>query len=625
MEIPELSRKVASRKAVLKNLEHALNLEKLKGIKAVQQSISLSSGKMEQQDAVELYTEQLEQLNEEISDSIRKIRFVNDRMQDTFERTRASRSVLGVEMPDEEQPDFPMFTLTAPPDSPNLRRRRLSSLGGLPDMPRQRLATIDSTPHSPFSDGSCSSSFSSHGFVEDIETGVDDFQAEYEDTVPPTYGIFESDVSEQTIPHFELSSSPDTADQAAVFENTFFGTALSTTPTGVEPASAETMPSPVAEQSLPEEQGKEDVSLNASTIPEDADTNELFQCPMGPARTRVIGESDCVNELYSSESENDVSHDTGPSPSSTLLSEHALEIERPPPPADSPLVHQSSSRKSLRIMTQLPQGVTKIATRAVVGGSGQVKNLVVDGSGQVVRVAKDGSQQVKNAMKEINTKNFRRAADFGAKNVMKAKEVGVNQILKAKDLGVGNVKNLASFVLGNGDGTPRDAGFVVFTKLSTTHAALQMVHHPKPFVMEVTEAPDPHDIFWRNVSMLHKARQVGNLTSLGLSTLLCFFWTIPVSFIASLTEVSSLRASVSFINDMLNAAPWLEPVLAQLAPLLLMTLNAILPAILREFTKLEGHIASSAVEASLFIKMATFMVRTKPFASAQAPTCEVGV
>jgi hypothetical protein len=265
-------------------------------------------------------------------------------------------------------------------------------------------------------------------------------------------------------------------------------------------------------------------------------------------------------------------------------------------------------------MMQLPQDVTKIATRAVVGGSGQVKNLVVDRSGQVVRVAKDGSQQVKKAMKEVNAKNLKKAADFGAKNVMKVKDVSVHQIRKAKDMGVGNVKNLASYVLGNGDGTPRDSGFVAFTKLSTTHAALQMVHHPKPFEMQVTEAPEPHDIFWRNVGMPHKARQGGKLTSLGLSTLLCLFWTIPVSFIASLTEVNSLRASVAFINDMLNAAPWLEPVLAQLAPLLLMILNAILPTILREFTKMEGHIASSAVEASLFIKMASFMVRTNPSA-----------
>jgi hypothetical protein len=31
----------------------------------------------------------------------------------------------------------------------------------------------------------------------------------------------------------------------------------------------------------------------------------------------------------------------------------------------------------------------------------------------------------------------------------------------------------------NASGSARDAGFVVFTNLFTTQAALQMVHHPK--------------------------------------------------------------------------------------------------------------------------------------------------
>lgn len=108
--------------------------------------------------------------------------------------------------------------------------------------------------------------------------------------------------------------------------------------------------------------------------------------------------------------------------------------------------------------------------------------------------------------------------------------------------------------------------------------------------------------------MPHKARQIGRLTSIGLTVLLCFFWTIPVSFIASLTEVDALRESVEFIDQMLTKAPWMQPILEQLAPLLLLCLNAFLPVILREFSKLEGHIGSSLLEASLFTKIAGFMV-----------------
>jgi hypothetical protein len=108
--------------------------------------------------------------------------------------------------------------------------------------------------------------------------------------------------------------------------------------------------------------------------------------------------------------------------------------------------------------------------------------------------------------------------------------------------------------------------------------------------------------------MPHKAKQTGKLISLGLSGLLCLTWTVPVSFISSLTEVETLRESVPAIDNMLTKAPWMEFILQQLAPLLLLCLNAFLPFLLRFISTFEGHIAASALEASLFRKMAAFQV-----------------
>ena len=62
---------------------------------------------------------------------------------------------------------------------------------------------------------------------------------------------------------------------------------------------------------------------------------------------------------------------------------------------------------------------------------------------------------------------------------------------------VGGAANLATsavnLVSGTEDGVAHPSGFVTFAKLSTASAALQMVHHPQPFTMEVMEAPDPDD------------------------------------------------------------------------------------------------------------------------------------
>ena len=50
-----------------------------------------------------------------------------------------------------------------------------------------------------------------------------------------------------------------------------------------------------------------------------------------------------------------------------------------------------------------------------------------------------------------------------------------------------------SLIIGGDDGQLHPSGFIVFTKLATANAALQMIHHQLPFAMEVSEAPDPKD------------------------------------------------------------------------------------------------------------------------------------
>jgi len=171
-------------------------------------------------------------------------------------------------------------------------------------------------------------------------------------------------------------------------------------------------------------------------------------------------------------------------------------------------------------------------------------------------------------------------------------------------------------LVGRDDGEPRQSGFITFTKLSSTQACLQMIHHPIPFTMTVAEAPDPDDIFWANVGKSHESLQLGKLAGLCCTIILCLFWTVPVSFIASLTAIDSLTAKLPFLAKWVEEAPWLAPALAQLAPVMIILLNSMLPMILGEFCKLEGPISSSILEASLFVKLAAFMIIQTFFVSA---------
>lgn len=596
MEIPDLERKVRQRKRVQANLEHALALERLKGITPIHQSVHISTGKVEERELVEVYGEQLGELNEEIRDAIRKIKFKNDRIQDTFQRNRATRSGLSLEEEEEEDEftnmdwkaygNMKLFPLNAPSDndspSGGIRRRRLSTIN-----------SIDSSPCSPFSVGSPTSPFSGNdsdasslqdSIHDDIETGLrvdtgieieQDVTEDEDDLVlkRPTlskegdssnFGIFQgqsepSIIIQQSEPSTRTVTpiNVDADDPSAVFANAFFGWPLtpkdsnhmvvadSVTPS-VDNDVVEiekVIPETVESRSDEVDDGMTDLDLaqaaSASSVTISATRateNEPFNFVADPATLHYNSHGEDTNQ-ESSHSE---------TVSQNLTSEQMNDPSDRTSPTES-----DNSRQSMRETQKLSHGMSHRASQAVKDGSGRVKKVVTGGSGHVKKAVKDGSQhalrastyvvkegsgkvkkvvsdssgQVKNVVvsgsaqakkvvisgsnqakkvvvsgvkdgshqvtKRVNPENLRKATDLGVKGVRKATDAGVSQIAKVTDMSVGNVKSFASYVLGSGDGTPLDAGFVVFSKLSTTHAALQMIHHPRPFVMDVQEAPMP--------------------------------------------------------------------------------------------------------------------------------------
>jgi hypothetical protein len=158
------------------------------------------------------------------------------------------------------------------------------------------------------------------------------------------------------------------------------------------------------------------------------------------------------------------------------------------------------------------------------------------------------------------------------------------------------------------EGKMHGAGFVVFSKLSIVHATLQMVQSRAPFRMEVLEAPDCDNIVWKNVGREHKSLMVGKLISLALTTAICLLWTIPIAFAASLSSVAALEQAVPFIGTLIQKAPFLEPVIQLLAPLLVTVVDALLPLILTQLCLLEGPVSGAIIQASLFAKIAAFKI-----------------
>jgi calcium permeable stress-gated cation channel len=116
------------------------------------------------------------------------------------------------------------------------------------------------------------------------------------------------------------------------------------------------------------------------------------------------------------------------------------------------------------------------------------------------------------------------------------------------------------------------------------------------------------DVFWKNVGKTHHELSLGKLLSFGLTTALCLFWTIPMGFISSLSSIEGLRGEFGAIDKLLTAAPWLEPVFSQLAPLLIILANNVLKMVLELLSGLEGPISGAVVSSKLFTKLSIFMI-----------------
>lgn len=89
-----------------------------------------------------------------------------------------------------------------------------------------------------------------------------------------------------------------------------------------------------------------------------------------------------------------------------------------------------------------------------------------------------------------------------------------------------------------------------------------------------------------------------------------------MSFIATMSSVEGLRKASGFVDEILDDAPFLVPLLEVTAPFFVVVANSMLPMLLRIITLFEGPISGAVVKASLFTKLAAFMIIQTFFVSA---------
>ncbi|KAL7535283.1 hypothetical protein ACHAWF_005124 [Thalassiosira exigua] len=198
----------------------------------------------------------------------------------------------------------------------------------------------------------------------------------------------------------------------------------------------------------------------------------------------------------------------------------------------------------------------------------------------------------------------------------------ISKYIKASSqLAHDSAAKLKAVVVGGEDGSPRNAAFVSFDSLASANIARQTLHQEEPWYCVPSEPPTPECVNWNNIGKNAQSKQIGELISLALTIIVCIFWTVPVSFVASLSNVQKLTKVLPFLEYPVKNYEWFAELLALLAPLLLVGFISLVPYILFAFIKFEGSVEIVTMQhPSLFSKLASFTIIQTFFISAIAST-----
>ncbi|XP_011270632.1 hypothetical protein, variant [Capsaspora owczarzaki ATCC 30864] len=139
-------------------------------------------------------------------------------------------------------------------------------------------------------------------------------------------------------------------------------------------------------------------------------------------------------------------------------------------------------------------------------------------------------------------------------------------------------------------------GFVTFR--SKFHAAVAaqglIIRDPNAFITE--PAPEPRDVYWRGMRLRDNERFPRLLLSYAMMFGLTFFWTIPITFVSSLTTLDSLSETFPFLDGIKTLPSWISSAIQGFLPAIILSIfMSLVPTIIRIIVMVGGVTSMSQV------------------------------
>ncbi|KEF55528.1 uncharacterized protein A1O9_08278 [Exophiala aquamarina CBS 119918] len=149
-----------------------------------------------------------------------------------------------------------------------------------------------------------------------------------------------------------------------------------------------------------------------------------------------------------------------------------------------------------------------------------------------------------------------------------------------------------------GEARPRNAVFVEFWNQTQAQAAFQMVAHHQPLHMAPRVVGlSPEEVVWSNLGITWRTRTLRNIFSLAFVVALVIFWSIPVAFVGSVSQISYLTTVLPWLSFINNCPTVILGVITNLLPVIMLSiLMSLVPVIMRFMGKVAGKPTLSLVE-----------------------------
>ncbi len=161
------------------------------------------------------------------------------------------------------------------------------------------------------------------------------------------------------------------------------------------------------------------------------------------------------------------------------------------------------------------------------------------------------------------------------------------------------------------DGELRALGsaFVSFADLRSAIVAAKVQLTADVDSLVVTRCPEPRDIFWLNLGMPLKLRELRKHVIWGVSLAMVATWMLPVTLVSSLANLDNVAKAFPFVGAYVSEHPLSKGVIEGFLPSLVLALfmNQ-LPDLLAVLSQMEGTHAHSLIDAAVLSKFFYFQV-----------------